>query len=148
MPSNKLRQSYPPKKTTKQKNGGFISLVFWVLQTTFFVSLIQNSNHLPLLIGDRGFESHRAVHVCDHDDNGYRYPYFYIISYFDTLAPIFTNSDTDKIAPILLILKFAWYNQRRNIKIPKSCHWIFRNDIHPFISSDIRIPKEIESSIR
>ena len=35
--------------------------------------------------------------LCDHDDNGYRYPYFYIISYFDTLAPIFTNSDTDNL---------------------------------------------------
>ena len=33
--------------------------------------------------------------LCDHDDNGYRCPYFCIISQFDTLAPIFTNSDTD-----------------------------------------------------
>ena len=33
--------------------------------------------------------------MCDHDDNGYRCPYFCIISQFDTLAPIFTNSDTD-----------------------------------------------------
>ena len=35
--------------------------------------------------------------MCLDVNNGYRYPYFYIISYFDTLAPIFTNSDTDNL---------------------------------------------------
>ena len=35
-----------------------------------------------------------ARYVC-HDDNGYLTPFFYIISCFDTLSPIFTNSDTD-----------------------------------------------------
>ena len=48
---------------------------------------------MPLAL--RQWHLYRLDILCDHDDNGYRCPYFCIISQFDTLAPIFTNSDTD-----------------------------------------------------
>lgn len=41
---------------------GVRSPLFLSFTNYFFTSLIQDSNHIPLLIGDRGFKSHKVVH--------------------------------------------------------------------------------------